>query len=237
MGRAFEVRKVSMAKTAAAKSKIYARYGKEIYMAAKSNPDPETNQLLKRTIERAKREQVTADVIKRAIDKAKGGVDENYYTKIYEGFGPEGAMIIIDCLTDNDNRTIAEIRTAFKKTDQKIGISGSVLHQFENLAVFAIKASEDEVLELVLENDLNITDIETQDELTTIYANTNEYATVRDVLTNKDYELIVDEIAYIPLNTIEITNPENMDTFKKLIDMLEVSDDVQNIYHNVKGIE
>ncbi|PKK96605.1 MAG: YebC/PmpR family DNA-binding transcriptional regulator, partial [Tenericutes bacterium HGW-Tenericutes-3] len=88
MGRAHEVRKVAMEKTAAAKSKLYAKYGKEIYMAAKSgSPDPDTNQALKKIIEKAKKEQVTADIIKRAIEKAAGGSDENYIEVRYEGFG------------------------------------------------------------------------------------------------------------------------------------------------------
>src|SRR5690554_3867946 len=139
MGRAFEVRKASMAKTAAAKSKVYARFGREIYMAAKAGtPDPETNQALKRVIERAKKEQVTSDVIKRAIDKAKGGSDETYTSIRYEGFGPGSSMIIVECLSDNVNRTIAEVRNCFTKTGGKLGIAGSVVHQFNHNAVFTL---------------------------------------------------------------------------------------------------
>ena len=112
MGRHFEVRAASMAKTAAVKAKLYSRYGKEILMAAKAGvPDPDMNASLKKVIERAKANQVPADVIKRAIDKAKGGTNENYSAATYEGFGAGGqATIIIDCLTDNANRTIADLR-------------------------------------------------------------------------------------------------------------------------------
>jgi YebC/PmpR family DNA-binding regulatory protein len=234
MGRAFEVRKVAMAKTAAAKSKVYAKYGKELYMAAKSgNPDPETNTSLKRVIERAKKDQVPADVIKRAIEKAKGGVGENYTAVTYEGFGPSNSQLIIECLTDNVNRTIASMRAYFKKVDAKIGVSGSVLHQFDHLAVFSVKASEDEVFEVLLSNDLNVTDVEVDDELVTVYANPSDYGVVRDTLVAAGYELVLDEITYLPLTTVEITNADELTSFERLINFLNEDDDVQDVYHNV----
>ncbi len=129
MGRAFEVRKAAMMKTSAAKTKVYSRFGKEIYIAAKAGvPDPEMNQGLKRMIERAKANQVPADVIKRAIEKAKGGTDESYTSVRYEGFGPGNCTIIVDCLTDNVNRTVSDVRNCFTKTKSKMGVSGSVAH-------------------------------------------------------------------------------------------------------------
>ncbi|PKK86812.1 MAG: YebC/PmpR family DNA-binding transcriptional regulator [Tenericutes bacterium HGW-Tenericutes-8] len=149
MGRAFEVRKVAMGKTAAAKSKVYAKFGREIYVAAKAGvPDPDMNAALKRVIEKAKREQVTADVISRAIEKAKGGSDDSYATARYEGFGPGTSQLVVECLTDNVNRTIAEVRTCFNKTGGKLG---SVLHMFEQKAVFTFTGlTEDEVAWLPL---------------------------------------------------------------------------------------
>ena len=117
MGRAHEVRAASMAKTAAIKSKLYSRFGKELYIAAKSGvPDPDMNLSLKRKIAEAKSNQVPADVIKRAIDKAKGGTDENYTEARYEGFGPGNSTVIVDCLTDNTNRSMTEVKTAFNKS-------------------------------------------------------------------------------------------------------------------------
>ena len=101
MGRAYEVRKASIAKTSARKAKLFSRYGKEIYMAAKDNPEMESNINLKRLIDKARSEEVPNDVIKRAIDKAKGGNAEDYQFMRYEGFGPNGATLIVDCLTDN----------------------------------------------------------------------------------------------------------------------------------------
>src|SRR5690554_3479100 len=101
MGRAFEVRKQAMAKTQGKKSKVYSKYGKEIYMAAKQGTDLEVNSALKRIVERAKKDQVPSDIIKRAIDKAKGGIEENYLEARYEGFSHGGSLFVIECLTDN----------------------------------------------------------------------------------------------------------------------------------------
>ena len=122
MGRHFEVRAAAMAKTSAANAKLYSRHSKEIYMAAKAGePDPSMNQALKKTIEKAKANNVPASVIERAIEKAKGGSTENYSASTYEGFGGGAATIIVECLTDNQNRTIADLRTAFNKAKAKIG--------------------------------------------------------------------------------------------------------------------
>jgi YebC/PmpR family DNA-binding regulatory protein len=238
MGRAFEVRKVAMGKTAAVKSKLYAKYGKEIYMAAKSGtPDPELNQSLKRIIERAKKDQVTADVIKRAIDKAKGGSDENYSEARYEGFGPGNSMIIVECLTDNVNRTIAEVRNCFTKTNGKLGVSGSVLHQFNHQAVFTIPGlTEDEVLEILVLNDVDVTDIEVEEDGVTILGDAKDYNQIRTAFTeeNPELEFITDEIMWLPIMDTELTDEEDKNTFQKLLDMLNELDDVQDVYHNVK---
>jgi len=234
MGRAFEVRKESMAKTAAAKSKVYARFGREIYMAAKAGtPDPETNQALKRVIERAKKEQVTADIIKREIDKAKGGSDENYTEIRYEGFGPENSLIIIDCLTDNTNRTISDIRKLFNKAYGKLGVSGSVLHQFNHKAVFEVEATENKLLEILLENDIDITDYEAEDGMVTIYAEPVDYGRVIDVLKDNGLEPKEDAIMFIPMQTIQIQDPEELAKFDRLIEGLNELDDIKEVFHNV----
>ena len=142
MGRAHEVRAASMAKTAAAKSKLNNKWSKIIYMAAKAGvPDPDLNQPLKKEIEKAKKEQVTADVIKRAIEKAKGGSQENYSPIRYEAFGPNNSMFIIDCLTDNVNRTVASVKSYFTKCHSKIGISGCVAHLYNHTALIGVKNS------------------------------------------------------------------------------------------------
>lgn len=234
MGRAFEVRKASMAKTAAAKSKVYSKYGREIYMAAKSGtPDPETNVVLKRVIERAKKDQVTTEIINRAIEKAKGGSDENYEEVRYEGFGPEGSLIIIECLTDNTNRTLSDIRKLFNKAYGKLGVSGSVIHQFDHKAVFEVEATENKLLEMLLEDDVDVTDYEVEDGVVTIYAEPVDYGRVMDVLKDNNLEPKQEAIMFIPMQTIQIEDASEKEKFERLIDGLNELDDVSEVYHNV----
>ena len=236
MGRAFEVRKKSMMKTANEKSKVYARYGKEIYVAAKNGlPDPELNLNLKRVIEKAKREQVPADVIKRNIEKAAGAGGENNSSVRYEGFGPCNTLFIVDCLTDNVNRTISEVRNCFTKSNSKLGVSGSVMHNFTYNAVFSFKGeNEEEILELMIMNDCEVTDIELEDGMISIYAESNEYFKIKTALTENypDIELEVDEITFIPTTYQQVTGEDEVKNFEKLINMLDDVDDVQNVYHN-----
>ena len=162
MGRKFEVRKVAMAKTMLKKSKVYSRFGKEIYMVAKSGgANPDANLSLRALIDKAKRAQVPADVIKRNIQKAETGIGEDYVPIRYEGFGPGGVGIIIDTLTDNVNRTVGEIRNCFTKVGSKMGVSGSVEHGYQHLSHISIKGmDEEEVLETLLMADIEILDIE-----------------------------------------------------------------------------
>jgi YebC/PmpR family DNA-binding regulatory protein len=237
MGRAFEVRKVAMAKTSAAKSKLYAKYGKEIYMAAKSGtPDPDLNANLKRIIEKAKKDQVSADIIKRAIEKAKGGSDETYSEARYEGFGPGNSLLIVECLTDNVNRAIAEVRNCFTKTGCKLGVSGSVLHQFVHRSVFAIPGlSEDEVLETLIMNDLDISDIEVEEDIVIIYGDASDFNKIKTVLneTYPEIDLDTEEIMYLPITETSLDNEEDQQRMEKLLQMLDEVDDVQDVYHNV----
>ena len=238
MGRAHEVRKVAMAKTAAAKSKLYAKYGTEIYMAAKSGePDPDLNQTLKRIIDRAKKDQVSADVIKRAIDKAKGGGGEDYTSVRYEGFGPGASIVIVECLTDNVNRTIAEVRHCFTKTGGKIGVSGSATHMFNHQAVFVLpNISEDEGFELLIENDIDVTDIEADEEGVTLIGEATDFNRIRTAVldSNPELDFSTEEIMWLPIMEIEL-NDEEREQFDKLLDMLNELDDVQDVYHNVKS--
>ena len=235
MGRAFEVRKVAMAKTAAAKSKVYAKFGREIYVAAKAGvPDPEMNAALKRVIERAKREQVTADVISRAIDKAKGGADDNYAAARYEGFGPGTSQLIVECLTDNVNRTIAEVRTCFNKTGGKLG---SVLHMFEQKAVFTFTGlTEDETLMILIEAGVDLKDYEVDEDYITIYGEPGQYSEIRTALRDAipELEFEEDEVAWLPLAKSALTDDKEKEQFERLVNMLEELDDVQKVYHNIE---
>src|SRR6202035_4533497 len=131
MGRIFEKRKKSIFKTAAQNSKLYSKYSKQLYVAAKNGvPDPEANPVLRTMVERAKRENVPSHVIEKAIQKAAGTGGEDFQLARYEGFGPGGALVIVDCLTDNNQRTISEIRSCFTKTGSKLGGTGSLVVWF-----------------------------------------------------------------------------------------------------------
>jgi len=237
MGRAHEVRKVAMEKTAAAKSKLYSKYGKEIYMAAKSGtPDPDTNQALKKIIEKAKKEQVTADIIKRAIEKAKGGSEESYYDVRYEGFGPGNSMLIVECLTDNVNRTIATVKNCFTKTGGKLGVGGSVLHQFTHNSVFTLPGvTEDEVLEILINNNLDISDIEEDEEGVTIFGADNDFNNIRTAISDAkpDLNLTTEVIMWLPIMKTTLEG-EDLEKFDRLIAMLDELDDVQDVFHNVE---
>ena len=235
MGRSFENRKHSMAKTAGMKSKLYARYGKQIYVVAKNGvPDPEGNPSLRNLIEKAKREQVPAHVIEKAIEKAKGGGGEDFQEARYEGFGPGGCSVIVDCLTDNNTRTFNEVRNCFTKTGAKIGATGSVAHMFDHLAVLSFAGeNEDEVLEKLLEADIDVDDIENKDGNLTVFAPADEFNKAKTALLDAypETELQVAEVTFLPQTNMDISE-DDRPNFKKFINMLNDCDDVQEIYHN-----
>lgn len=235
MGRSFENRKQSIFKTASQKSKLYARYGKQIYVVAKNGvPDPESNPTLKNLIDKAKREQVPAHVIENAIKKAQGGGGEDFQAARYEGYGPGGCTVIIDCLTDNNTRTFNEVRNCFTKTGAKLGATGSVVHQFDHLAVLSFPGdNEDEVLEALLEADVAVDDIENKDGRLTVFAPPDEFNNAKTALLDAfpETELDVAEVTFLPQTTTDISE-EDKPTFDKFMAMLNECDDVQEIYHN-----
>ena len=158
-------------KTGAARGKLYAMYSKEIYNAAKKSTDLDANPTLKRLVEKAKKEQVPSDIINRAIDKVTSGVDESYESLRYEGFGPGASTLLIDCLTDNVNRAVADVRAAFSKAHCKLGASGSVSYMYDNLCIVRFKGlTEDETLEALL-NALVDAEIENDNGTITLYGN------------------------------------------------------------------
>ena len=161
MGRAYQNRKDSMAKTSDQKAKVYSRFAREIYVSAKSGGlDPTGNLELRSLIDRAKKAQVPTHVIDKAIDKASGGAGEDFARAQYEGFAPGGAMAIIECLTDNPNRTFGDVRQAFTKTNTKIGTQGSVSHMFDHFAIFVFKSDDEEaVLDALMMADVDVKDI------------------------------------------------------------------------------
>lgn len=235
MGRSFENRKHSIAKTAAMKSKLYSRYGKQLYVIAKNGvPDPEANPGLKNLIEKAKREQVPAHVIDKAIEKAKGAGGEDYAAARYEGYGPGGCSVIVDCLTDNPNRTITDVRTCFTKTNSKLGATGSVIHFFDHLTVLSFQGeNEDEVLEAMLEAGVDVDDIECENGRMTIFAPAAEFnhASLAFREAFPDIELETQEVTFLPQSTVQITG-DDVPVFEKFMELLEDCEDVQEIYHN-----
>ena len=237
MGRAHEVRAASMAKTAAIKSKLYSRFGKELYMAAKSGvPDPDMNLSLKRKIAEAKSNQVPADVIKRAIDKAKGGTDENYTEARYEGFGPGNSTVIVDCLTDNTNRSMTEVKTAFNKSKgAKMVNAGGVSYNYESVGLFVFNyADEDAMLEALLEAEVDVTDLTIEDGVMTVKTAFTDFGKAQDaiekLLPNIEFETC--ETTMLPNEYVTLTDPEEIEAFHKLMDMLNEADDVNKVYHN-----
>jgi len=237
MGRAYQNRKADMAKTAGAKTKVYSRYGREIYVSAKSGgTDPNGNLTLRGLIERAKKDQVPTHVIERAIEKAKGGGGEDYVGARYEGFGPGGCMVIVDCLTDNHNRTYNDVRQCFTKNDSKLGGPGAVAHMFDHQAVFVFKGDdEDAVLEILMMADIDVSDIQCEDDMITVLAPNTDFYKIKTALNEAmpGIEFEVEEISYEPQTLTHISGDDAV-VFEQFLEALNDCDDVQKVYHNAE---
>lgn len=236
MGRAYEVRKASIQKTGAARGKIYANYAKEIYQAAKTGgTEVSCNAKLKRLMDRAKKEQVPSDIIKRAIDKVSSGIDENYTEATYEMFGPGGSTLIIECLTDNLNRSVSDLRAVVNKCHIKMGAIGSVSFNYDHLCIVGFKGIDEETtMDALIEHDVDIDDIETDDDLVIIYGKPNDLYAIKEAILsiNKDVEFDMDEISYIAKEKITLAG-EDKELFNRVLSMLDEVEDVQNTYYNV----
>ena len=235
MGRDFENRKKSIFKTAGQRSKLYSKYGKLVYVAAKNGvPEIEANPALRNVVEKAKRDQVPSHVIEKAIEKARGAGGEDFASVRYEGFGPGGAMFIVDCLTDNNQRTISEVRNCFTKTGSKLGATGSVSLWFDQLAVLSFKGTNgDQVMEAMLNAGVDIEDVESKNGYVTIFAPPAEFYKAKTALLQAfpETELETQEITFLPQSTKEI-GPDDLPMFEKFLGMLNDCDDVQDVYHN-----
>jgi YebC/PmpR family DNA-binding regulatory protein len=237
MGRAYQNRKDSMAKTSDAKAKVYSKYGREIYVIAKAGGlDPTGNLSLRSIIERAKKDQVPSHVIEKAIEKAKGGAGENFELARYEGYGPGNCMVIIECLTDNPSRTFNDVRLCFSKTKTKIGTQGSVSHMFDHLTILMFSGQDEEaVLDALLLADVDVVDIENEEGMLTVFAPHTESFKAKKSLNDAfgEIEYEVDEIQFIAQNTAPLVG-DDVETFETFTAMLNDLDDVQSIYHNVE---
>ena len=236
MGRAYEVRKASIQKTGAVKAKLYSTFAKEIYLVAKNNPEIDTNINLKRIVEKAKKMQVPSDIINRAIDKAKGSGGDDYSEVTYEGFGPGASTLIIKTLTDNVNRTVGFIRAAFNKVNKSLGVTNSVSYNYDYLGVIGFKYdNEEEILETLLNAEIEIIDLESENDEIIITCNPSDIHAIKDILEylidNIDYT--IDEVGMYPKDKVVLAE-EDKEIFLKLYNMLEDIEDVTEIYHNVE---
>ena len=216
-------------------SRIYAKFGIEIYAAAKSgDPDPHSNQKLRFVIERAKTYNVPRHIIDRAIEKAKGGGDEQYQELRYEGFGPNGSMVIVDTLTNNVNRTAADVRAAFGKNGGNMGVTGAVSYMFDNTALFGFAGEDaDDILEFLMEKDIDVRDVTAEDGQIIVYGEPTDFHAIQEALKEKGItDFSVAEMQMIPQNEVTLTG-DDLTKFEKMFDVLEDLEDVQSVYHNV----
>ncbi|MBM7660936.1 YebC/PmpR family DNA-binding regulatory protein [Bacillus mesophilus] len=236
MGRKWNNIKEKKASKDANTSRIYAKFGRVIYVAAKQGePDPELNQSLKFVLERAKTYNVPKAIIDRAIDKAKGASDETYDELRYEGFGPNGSMIIVDALTNNVNRTAAEVRAAFNKNGGNMGVSGSVSYMFDATAVVGLEGKNvEEVLEILMEADVDVRDILEEEESVIVYGEPDQFHAIQEAFKNAGVtEFSVAELTMLAQSDVSLPE-DGQAKFEKLIDTLEDLEDVQQVYHNVE---
>jgi len=225
------------AKTGAAKGKLYGMYAKEIYQTAKNGGvTPEGNPSLKRLIEKAKKDQVPSDVIKRAIDKVSNGAGEDYESLTYEIFGPAGSTLMVKCLTDNVNRSVSDLRAVINKCHVKMGAIGSVSYMYDNLCVVGFNGmSEEEVMDALIEAGVDIEDIETENDEVIVYGAPNDLFNIKEAITKAlpNVSFDMDEITYIAKDKVTLEG-EDKETFEKLLTLLDEVEDVQHVYHNVE---
>lgn|SRR5699024_2220043 len=224
----------------AKRGKIFMRHAKNIYTVAKDGGDPDMNPSLRTAIEKAKADNMPNDNIDRAIKKATGDLDGVSYEEItYEGYGPEGVAVIVHILTDNKNRTAAEIRHAFKKNDGNLGETGCVSFMFQRKGYFLILNEDNKIEEDTITLDAleaGADDIEVHDGAYEIYTEPENYQEVMKNLEEAGYEFEQNEITLIP-NNEQAVSEEASEKMNELIDALEDNEDVQDIHHNMAEAE
>jgi YebC/PmpR family DNA-binding regulatory protein len=236
MGRAFEFRKARKMKRWGQMSKTFTKIGREITKAAKEGgPDPESNSKLRVLIQNAKAANMPKDNVERAIKKATDKNQENWDERVYEGYAQHGIAVLIETLTDNPTRTVANVRAAFNKTDGSLGTSGSVEFLFERKCMFKIEAGDLDVEEFELEMiDHGAEEIDKDEEENTIviYGQFEDFGNIQSGLEELGHEIKEANLERIPLNTTELT-PEQEEDVNKLIERLEEDDDVQAVFHTM----
>ncbi len=220
----------------AARGKVFQKLAKELYVAAKSGtPDPDSNASLRLVVEKAKAANMPKDNIQKAIDKAKGaGNGENYESIRYEGYGPGGVAIMVDCLTDNRNRTASAVRSTFSKRGGNLGTDGSVSYIFERKGIIVIPSDYDEDEVMLTALDAGALDMENNGDTYLITTPSDKFIAVKDALANIGVaEFLTSEVTFVPNNEVELDD-ETKEKVYNLIEALEDIDDVQDVHHNMK---
>ena len=224
-------------KNDAAKGKIFTRIGKELMIAVKEGgPDPNNNSKLRDVIAKAKANNMPNDTIDRSVKKAAGDSNAaNYVVATYEGYGPSGTAIIVECLTDNKNRTAANVRSAFTKGGGSIGTQGCVSFMFDKKGQIIIDKEEcsmdaDELMMTAL--DAGAEDFAEEEDSFEILTAPSEFETVRQTIENAGIAMAQAEVTMIPQNYVELTAEDDIKKITRILDMLDEDDDVQNVYHN-----
>ena len=236
MGRAFEFRKARKMKRWSAMAKTFTRIGKDIVMAVKEGgPNPETNSRLRAVIQNAKAANMPKDNVERAIKKASDKDTANYKETLFEGYAPHGVAIIVETATDNNNRTVANVRAAFNKCDGNLGTSGSVVFMFDHTCNFTIKKDnifdlEELELELI---DFEVEEVFDDEEGIIIYAPFEQFGALQNYFEENNIEILSSGFERIPTTTTKLTEEQQEDV-NKLLERLEEDDDVQNVYHSME---
>lgn len=235
MGRAFEFRKARKMKRWAAMSKAFTRVGKDIVMAVKEGgSNPETNSRLRAVIQNAKAINMPKENIERAIKKASDKNAENYKEVLLEGYAPHGIAILIETATNNNNRTVANIRSYFNKYNGNLSTSGSVEFMFEHSCNFRINPEGIDVEELELTFiDFGVEEVFKDDDGILLYAPFQSFGIIQKELESRDMEILSSGFERIPQVTKPLT-PEEVNDVEKLLEVIENDDDVQNVYHNMR---
>ena len=236
MGRAFEYRKARKLKRWGNMSRTFTRLGKEITMVAKAGgPDPDANPRLRALMQNAKAANMPKDTVERAIKKATDKDASDYKEITYEGYGPFGIAIFVEAATDNNTRTVANVRSYFNKHNGSLGTQGSLSFLFDHKCVFKIKATEGmDVEELELELiDCGVDEVEPDEEEIVLYGAFEDYSNIQKYLEDNGYEIISSEFERIPNDLKEVTE-EQRAAIDKLLEKLEEDEDVQNVIHNMK---
>ena len=234
MGRAFEFRKARKMKRWSAMSKAFSRIGREIVMAVKeSGPDPDSNSRLRQVMQNAKAANMPKDNVERAIKKASGADAANYVEITLEGYAPHGIAVFVDCTSDNNNRTVANVRSHFNKCGGNLGTAGSVEFMFDRMCSFKINTQID-IEELELDFiDFGVDEVIKEEGGVVFYSPFENYGYIQKEIEKREIEIISSDFERIP-KQLKGLNDKQKEEVELLIERIEEDDDVQNVFHNME---